>query len=99
MGLISRIYVPPLPRVDLADDGLAALVDVDVFDNNFLLAFAAVFVESLEMKAIGSAELVAKIERLFPTLKILIRDHCALETLHCRAMASDHLRNQHPLGL
>jgi hypothetical protein len=40
MGLILRFGPHPAPH-HIADDGLAALVDVGVFDGDFLLAFAA----------------------------------------------------------
>jgi len=40
MGLILGISRHPAPRLDGADDGLAAFVDMDVFDADPLLAFA-----------------------------------------------------------
>jgi hypothetical protein len=40
MGLILRFGLHPSPHI--ADDGLAAIVNVDVFDRTFLLPFATV---------------------------------------------------------
>lgn len=40
MGLIFQIRSYPTP-LDVADDGLPVVVDMDLFDRNFLLAFAA----------------------------------------------------------
>jgi len=48
MGLILRFRCKPTPRtLDIADDGLAPLVYVDVLDCDLLLPFAAMSVESL----------------------------------------------------
>ena len=40
----------PPPGLDVADDGLAALVDVDVLDRDLLLALAAVAVEAFDQR-------------------------------------------------
>ena len=53
---LSMRTVPP--AVDVADDGLTALVDVDVLHRDLLLAFAAVATERIEQSRIGARELV-----------------------------------------
>ena len=45
MGLILGISWHPTPRLDGADDSLAAFVDMDVLDAHPLLAFAAMLIE------------------------------------------------------
>lgn len=47
MGLILQFGTPPAP-LDVADDGLATFMDVDVFDRDFLLAFSTMAVEGFE---------------------------------------------------
>jgi len=47
------------PALDVADDGLTALVDVDVLHRDLLLAFAAVAIESIEQSRIGAESLLA----------------------------------------
>jgi len=44
--LLSVVTLPPV--LDVADNSLAAFVDVDVLDRNLLLSFAAVTIETLE---------------------------------------------------
>ena len=39
------------PALDVADDGLTALVDVDVLHRDLLLAFAAVAIERMSTAA------------------------------------------------
>ena len=45
------------PALDVADDGLTALVDVDVLHRDLLPAFAAVAIERIEQSRIGAGEL------------------------------------------
>ena len=42
MGLFPGFGSCPTPLVDRTDDGLSALIDVDVLDSHLLLALAAV---------------------------------------------------------
>ena len=54
MGLFLGSDLNPTPRLraDIADDGLSALIDVDVFDGHLLLAFAAMLVERFQQRRI-----------------------------------------------
>ena len=61
MGLILRFGSHPTP-LDIADDGLPAFVDVNVFDGDFLLAFASVSVESFQKSGVSARELVCLAE-------------------------------------
>ena len=54
MGLILGISRHPTPRLDGADDSLAAFVDVDVFDANPLLAFAPMLIEGEYQVCVGA---------------------------------------------
>jgi hypothetical protein len=54
--LLSVRTLPP--ALDIADDGLAALVNVNMLDRDLLLALAAVPVERIEQYRIGAGELV-----------------------------------------
>ena len=52
MGLFLRFRCEPSPpALDIADDGLTALVDVDVLHRDLLLAFAAVAIERMSTAA------------------------------------------------
>ena len=55
MGLILRFGPYPTP-LDVADDGLAAAMDVDVFDRDLLLALAAMAVERLQQCGVGAGK-------------------------------------------
>jgi len=59
---LSMRTVPP--AVDVADDGLTALVDVDVLHRDLLLAFAAVATERIEQSRIGARELVGRLGKI-----------------------------------
>ena len=63
---IFRLY--PRPGLDIADDGLAALMDVNVFDCDFLLSLAPVLVEGFHGQRIGPGEFVGEAEVLLPPL-------------------------------
>ena len=58
MGLFLEFAGIPTPRLtgcgDYADDRLAARMDVDVLDRDFLLAFAAVAVQSFYQEDVSS---------------------------------------------
>ena len=61
MGLFSGFFARPSPRgrgADVADDGLAAGMYVDVFHYNLLLTFAAVSVEGFEQCRVSAGALV-----------------------------------------
>src|SRR4051794_2843208 len=53
----------PTPGLERADDGLPALMHVDVLDPNRLLPFALVPVQALQQGGIGARELVAALTR------------------------------------
>jgi hypothetical protein len=53
MGLILRFGIHPAPLY-VANNGLSAFVDVDVFDRNFLLALATMPIESFQQRGVGS---------------------------------------------
>src|SRR5215468_6704198 len=81
--------------LDVADDGLPALVDVDVLHRDLLLAFAAVAIERIEQSRIGAGELV-RLAQSFPSaLEALIADHSPPVAFHRRVMACDKLCRDH----
>jgi hypothetical protein len=52
MGLILRFRGKPTPRgLDIANNGLATAVDMDVFDRDFLLSLATMAVQCLQPRA------------------------------------------------
>ena len=52
-GVVPLISMRPHPPgLDVADDGLAAFVDVDVLDRDLLLALAAVAIEGFEQRCV-----------------------------------------------
>ena len=53
MGLPFRFIVTPAP-LDIADDGLPAFVNVDVFNGHLLLALAPVTIEGLHLSCEGA---------------------------------------------
>ena len=57
MALFPRIFMSPIP-LDRADNGLPALVNVDMFDGHLLLPFASVAIEGLHLGCEGSGKLV-----------------------------------------
>ena len=66
MGLFFGFFARPSPRgrgTDVADDGLAASMYVDVFHHNFLLTLAAVSVEGFEQCRISAGTLVCLVVR------------------------------------
>jgi hypothetical protein len=60
MGLILRFGPHPTP-LHVADDGLSAFVDVDVFDRDLLLPFAAMAVQCLQQCGVRPRKLVGLI--------------------------------------
>ena len=53
MGLTFRFIVTPAP-LDVADDGLPAFVNVDVFNGHLLLALAPITIEGLHLSCEGA---------------------------------------------
>jgi hypothetical protein len=55
MGLILRfgLHADPL---DVADNRLTPFLDVDVFDRDFLLTFAAMAVQCLQQRGVGAGD-------------------------------------------
>ena len=89
----------PTP-LDGADNSLAALVNMDVFDGHTLLpTLAPVAVQGVHQQGVGPGQLVGLVQVLLPPFEGLIRDHRAPVTLHGRAVGRHHLRRQHPLDL
>jgi hypothetical protein len=60
MGLILRFGPYPTP-LHVADNGLPAFVDVDVFDRDFLLPFAAMAVQCFQQRGMRPRKLVGLI--------------------------------------
>jgi len=50
MGLILCFRLSPSPGLNVADHGLAALVNVDMLDSDLLLALASMPVQRLEQR-------------------------------------------------
>jgi hypothetical protein len=71
MGLFLRFRSHPTP-LHIADDGLTAVVDVDVFDRDFLLSFAAMTVQRLQQGSVGARELVCLAKVFAATFKCLL---------------------------
>jgi hypothetical protein len=57
MGLILRFCSHPTP-LNVTNNGLSPLVDVDVFDRDFLLSFAAMAVQGFKQCGVRSGKLV-----------------------------------------
>ena len=84
MGLFLRFFVRPSPRgrgADVAYDGLAARMYVDVFHHNFLLTLAAVPVEGFEQCRVSAGALVGLGEIFASSLERLFADHGASDFL------------------
>jgi hypothetical protein len=56
MGLILRFGPHPTP-LHVADNGLAALVNVDVFDGDLLLTLTAMPVQRFEQRSVSARKL------------------------------------------
>jgi hypothetical protein len=57
MGLILRFGSASHP-LHVADNGLAAFMNVDVFDSDFLLSLATMPIEGFQKRGVGARELV-----------------------------------------
>ena len=94
MGLILRFLVDPLPLVlNVSDDGLAALVHVDVLNCDLLLPFTTVTVERLKQSYVGARELTGLVQVAVAHRQL--RVHRAAVALHRSVVASDELGGKH----
>jgi hypothetical protein len=89
----------PPPALDIADDGLTALVNVNVLNSDLLLALAAVAVESIEQCRIGAGELVRLAQSFLSALEALVADHGPPVAFHRGVVGCDKLRGYHALKL
>ena len=90
---------PPTP-LDGADNSLAALVNMDVFDSHTLLpALTPMAVQGVHQQSVGPGQFVRLVQVFLPPFEGLIRDHRAPVTLHGSAVGRHHLRRQHALDL
>jgi hypothetical protein len=98
MGLFLRFFSCPAPLVDRTDDGLAALIDVDMLHRHLLLALAAVPLQRLHLHRVGPQQLHREI-----SIRVLLLDDLRGLELpqvpHRRRMYCDHLRREHTLDL
>lgn len=83
--------------IDVADHGLAARLDMDMFDRDLLLTFTPVFVEGVELAGVNCQQLGRMLEVLVPAFKRLPFDHSATQTFHGGGMGGHHLGGEHPL--
>ena len=67
IGLFLFFRLHPRPGLNIADYGLAALMDVNVFDRDLLLSLSPVLVESFHGQRIGPSEFVGEAQILLPT--------------------------------
>ena len=81
--------------LDVANNRICTCLDVNVFDGDLLLTFAAVLVEGVNLSRENRQELCGMFQILFATFKRLVREHGASQTLHGRAMRSNHLGSEH----
>lgn len=56
--ILALLWQPHPPVGDVADDGLAAVVNMDVLDGDLLLALAAVSLERLDLGGEGAGQFV-----------------------------------------
>jgi hypothetical protein len=100
MGLILCFRCEPSPpALDIADDGLAALMNVNMLYRNLLLAFPAVTIERIEQDRIGARQYFRLVQILLLSLKRLITQRSAPITFHRGVMASNELRRDHAFEL
>ena len=95
MGLFLCIPVIPTPRCHHTHHGLAAGVDVNMFDRDFLLAFSAMTVESIEQHCPGSGKFVRLAEVFASSLERLVADHRSAVAFHRGIVGGDQLRRHH----
>jgi hypothetical protein len=85
---------PPPGALDIADDGVTALVDVDVLHRDLLLAFATVPIKSIEQCRVGAGESVCLVQSFPSALEGLLAEHGASIAIH-RSVVASQLRSHH----
>jgi hypothetical protein len=103
IGLIAVLNLAPTPHlarwgVDVADDRLAAGVDMDVLNADGLFPTATQFRQGLQLNREGPQEFIGHI----PVGLKLCNLFCPLNTpeqLHCRRVSRSHLNGKHCLDL
>jgi hypothetical protein len=78
---------------------LAAFVNMNVLDRDFLRALAAVAIEGFQECCVCPGELVRLAKVFPPPLERLLADHGAAITLHCSVMGSNELSGHHAFQL
>ena len=68
MRLALLFITGPPPGLDVADDSLAAVLDIDVLDGDGLLAAVAVFTQCLHLPRVGPCQLVES-----PLMRFILR--------------------------
>jgi hypothetical protein len=96
MGLILRFRSRPTP-LHIADNGLAAFMDMDVFDSHFLLSLAPVAIQGFKDRGVGPGEFVCLVEIFAPAFERLFADHGAPTSLHRGVVAGNQLSGEHTL--
>jgi len=100
MGLPLIVARCPTPRLDGADDSLAAGMNVDVLNRDLLLAaLASVPVEGLQKRDVGAGELIRLVQVLLPAFEALFPDHCPPIALHRSRVRGDELAGEHAFEL
>lgn len=98
MGLILRFGEHPTP-LNVADNRLPAVVDVNVFDRNFLLALPTMPVQRLQQRRMCARQLVRLSEIFFAAFKCLLGNHRPPIALHRCIVRGKKLCRQHTLEL
>jgi hypothetical protein len=90
--LVFRVSHRSPATLDGADNRLSALVDVNMFNRDFLLTLTAIALQCLNLRGVGAAEFVGLVQVLTPRIKRLIREHGAPVALHHHVVSRHHLR-------
>jgi hypothetical protein len=72
-AMFAAVSTPRGP--DIADDGLAAFVDVNVLNRDLLLAFATMTIERVQQNRKGTAKLIGLRQTLTVPLERLLTYH------------------------
>jgi hypothetical protein len=84
-----------LAVVDCPDNRLCTLMNMDVFDRDFLLTLAPMTIERLHKHREGSCQSIRLFQALLLSFKSLIFDMGAAQTLHDHIVQTNHLCCQH----
>jgi hypothetical protein len=84
---------------DWSHNRLSPFVNMDVFDNHFLFAFAPVTAQRFRQAGECSHELRSPIYVYFYSQVDLVLKRCALQTLHGHRVRRYHLYGEHSLQL